>query len=328
MKKAVFTVIACSIAALVLTGVLVVGLTSDGFGIGALAKDDGNGARNAENKYEYTWDPAETPVSGLEVDWINGPVDLKVGSGGLIRITESSDEKIEKDDRLRLSSSDGTLKVKWNNSIIFFSLFHNEYKALTVEVPREIAESLEELKCENTAGTITASGFTAGEMEFSSASGGLELSGLQGEEGDFSTASGSISLDRAELSERLEVNTVSGSVSLSGMAAGEAVLSTVSGGISYRGSTEKLEANSVSAPVKAELEQCPESAAMNAVSGNLTLSVPENSGFEAEYSSVSGKFTSEFPVTEESGQALYASGKSKFSFHTTSGDMCVLKVEK
>ncbi len=325
-KQAVFTIVACSIAALLLIGVLAVGLSSDGFGIAELRRAGSEEARgDGSFAYEYTWDPSESEVHGLDVEWINGTVDVRVGSGSLIRIKETSAKALKEDEKLRLSSSGNVLKIKWEDRIINFSLFQNRYKNLTIEVPKEVAEALEEFHCSNTSGKIAAAGFTAEEMEVSTASGSVELSRLNGEELEISTASGSISLEDAEFTGKLSVNTASGSVELSGIKAEEASLNTVSGRVRYAGTAKKVNANSVSASVRLDLDVCPEEADLDSVSGGLTLVLPENAGFQAEYDSVSGKFSSGFPVTDKAGLAVYGSGKAKFSFSTTSGDM---KVEK
>jgi len=329
-KKAVFTLVACSIAALLLTGVLAVGLKEGGFGIGTLLDEaEGNFSDESGTRYEYTWDPVETETTGLDVEWINGTVDVLVGSGDVIRITEKSGKELGSNEKLEISRSGGVLKIKWNRELISFSIFQNKRKDLTVEVPKALAESMETLECSNTSGKITVSGFTAAAMEFSSTSGDLELSGLYGTEADISTTSGKISLDGMKLSEDLEVSSTSGTLALSNVQAGTVDVSTTSGSISYTGSADELEANTVSAAVRAELDNCPEKAEMSSVSGGLTLAIPENKGFEAEYNSISGSFKSDFAVTgadgAKSGRALYGDGGSDFSFSTTSGDMRILK---
>lgn len=330
-KKAVFTLVACSIAALLLTGVLAVGLSQNGFGIGALLEEAERGysSEDGGTRYEYTWDPAETETTGLDVEWINGTVDVTVGSGDVIRIIEKSGKELKSNEKLELSRSGGVLKIKWNHELISFSIFQNRRKDLTVEVPKALAESMEALKCSNTSGKITVSGFTAEELEFSSTSGDLELSGLSGTEADISTTSGKISLDGMKLSEDLDVSSTSGALVLSNVQAKETDLSTTSGSVSYAGSADELKASTVSASVRAELYNCPKKAEMSSVSGGLTLAIPENKGFEAEYNSVSGSFESDFAVTgasgAKSGHALYSGGESSFSFSTTSGDMRILK---
>lgn len=329
-KQAVFTLAACSIAALVLLGVLAVGLRSDGFGLGKLMKGEAGLSKEGNYKYEYSWDPEGSQVTGIDVEWINGTVELKVGSGKDIQIIETAGRNLDDGEKLELSSSDGTLKIKWKHQLISFALFQNHYKNLTVEVPKELAGSLEELTCANTSGKIDASGFTAEKQHFSSASGDIFLSDMKGDSLDISSTSGGLFLESGAFEEKLSASNTSGEMDFTGVKAGKADMSTVSGDISYSGAANEFNANSVSGGVRGTLSACPEKADLDSVSGSLALAVPENPGFEVEFSSVSGSFSSDFPVTGDtgkSGRALYSSGKSKLSFSTTSGSMEVRKAD-
>lgn len=325
-KQAIFTLVACSIAALLLTGVLVIGLQSDSFGIGALREENNHvHSEDGWHRYEYFWDPAETEVNALNVEWINGQVDLKVGKSDKIKITESSQRALKESEKLRLSSSGGELKIKWKDSLFHFSLFENSHKHLTVEVPREVAESLELLKCSTSPGDISAAGFTVEELELSTVSGEMDLQKLRGESGVISTTSGGVKGEGLTFSEKLQVNSTSGEMSFSKVTAQELSLNTVSGDISFQGDAGQIDANTVSAEVTCDLSACPEEADLDSVSGDLTLLLPENSGFQAEFDSVSGDFSSDFPVTESAGRMVYGTGGARLSFNTTSGGARVKK---
>lgn len=324
-KQAVFTIVACSVAALILSGVLAVGLSQDFFGLDALKREQETG-RTGDGRYVYetVWDPAEAEVTELDVEWINGRIDLKVG-GSVIKITESSGKTLDSGEKLKLAYSGGALKIKWEDRLINFSLFQNTYKDLTVEVPKEVAGNLQALTCANTSGEIQAAGFTAEEITFSTASGSMALTGLFGEEADISTTSGQVDLKDVVLSEGLHVSSTSGGLSLSGVQADSADLNSVSGEITYIGETDSLKASVVSARVKCDLSACPKEADLTSVSGSLTLAIPESSGFEAKCDSVSGSFSCGFPAADKGDRVVYGSGGARFSFSTTSGDVEIVK---
>ncbi len=329
-KQAIFTLVACSIAVLFLTGVLAVGLTDGNFGLANLR--GGYAYEETENgyRYEYSWNTEENELTGLDVDWINGRVELKIGTESHVKIEETANRALGDEEKLQLSSSGGTLRIKWDNKFLNFSIFENRYKDLVVELPRSLAGKLELLECSTTSGNISVKGLAAERAEVQSTSGDLELSGLKGKYGSFSTTSGKIGLEDSSFEESLSVSTVSGSCDLSGNKGGAVSLNTVSGSLDYQGSAATLDANSISAPVFAELSTCPEQAGLHSVSGGLTLAIPENTGFEVDYSSISGTFSSDFPVEGgmgNSGRALYAKGKADFSFSTTSGDMRIQRKE-
>lgn len=324
-KRAVFTIVTCSIAVLFLSSILFIGLKSDGFG---LFHPRGETPGEKKNEYTYTWDPREDGVDGLSVEWVSGSVNLKVGSGDVIRITERSSRALDEKEKLKLSSSGGTLKIVWSDRFLFFPFFQSGEKDLTVEVPKAVAEALEDLSCSTVSGTVSAAGLTAGDLDFSTTSGDMDLTALSGKNLDISTTSGVVECGEISLSERLSASSTSGSLRFRGCQADKTELNTVSGEVSYEGKAERVGASSVSAAIRAELENCPAEAEMDSVSGRLTLVIPENDGFETEYDSISGTFHSDFPVTGgsgKSGRALYAGGKASFEFSTTSGDMEILK---
>lgn len=324
-KQAVFTLVACSIAALFLMGVLAAGLA--GFEWNT-PQEEMAGAEKKGPTYEYTWNPQETEVTGLSVEWVNGDVELKVGTGDLIRITESCGRTLNEKEKLKLSSSGGNLKIEWSDSFFLFNLFQNGEKNLTVEVPKTVSEALEELSCSTTSGTVNAVGFTAEKLNLSTASGDMELSALSGKTGRISTTSGTVECQGLSFAETLSANSTSGPLRFLESWAEEVDLSTVSGDISYIGKTERISGSSVSASIRAELNSCPEESNMESVSGRLTLVIPQNKGFEVEYDSISGGFSSDFPINGgggSSGRALYAGGNASFHFSTTSGEMEVLK---
>lgn len=337
-KKTVFTIVFGSVTALLLTAVLVVGLSTDGFGIqSALQERDSAGTHLTKadgDTYEYTWDPVEDEITGLAIHWSAGMVDVKVGSGNLIKVTEQANRgDLSEDKRLQLSSSDGVLKIDWGEKklrFFDFSFFDRHRKDLTVELPRSLAGALSELSCSNVSGNISIGNCTAEECSISSTSGDLLLSSLRGTDLSASTTSGGISLLKVEMEGGIFAHTVSGELELSEVSAETAELETVSGDAQYEGRAGEFHGSSVSAGLRARLSNCPAVLEMNAVSGGLLLQIPENKGFYADYSSVSGSFTSEFPVTggmAKSGKALYGDGTADFSFSTTSGEIRIEKLK-
>ena len=331
-KKAILTIVAGSVTALVLTAVLVVGLSDDGFGIGDAKADFESGGTHLTavdgDTYQYTWDPSEDDTTGLSIHWSDGMVDVKVGTGGLIKITEQADKTdLTEPERLQLKASGGVLNIDWGEKklgFFDFSFFDKRRKDLTVELPRELAAQLSVLSVSNTSGDVTIGGCTAEECSVNSTSGNLQLTALKGTNLAVNTVSGEITLSDAVFTGGLSAHSVSGGMRLSGVTAETAHLETVSGEARYEGRAQEFYGESVSAGLNARLQNCPKTLDMNAVSGKLTLGIPENNGFYADYSSVSGSFFSEFPVTgglAKSGKALYGDGRCNFSFSTTSGDI-------
>ncbi len=326
MKKSfLFTMIAGGVSILFLICVLIVGIKSGGFGIGAFLNSEDSEQGKWQKEYTYTWDAEE--LEGVEISWLNGPVSVKTGKGAYVEISESVDQTLSEKEALSLSSSENVLQIKWNSDLIPLAIFQNREKALEVVVPEELAGKLRVLHCKNDSGRIAASGFTAESCRFSSVSGDLSLSDLSGESAEFSTVSGDLSFQEITMAESFEAATVSGVLQGEKFIAPESNFSTVSGKMALSGKTDTFLASSVSAPVFASLLKCPREASLESVSGKLSLSIPENDGFQATHSSVSGRFSSDFPLKQENREtAFYKGGKaSKLSFSTTSGKMELLK---
>lgn len=324
-KTALFTIMACSIAALLLIGILGYGLVTDGFGIfgtsNEYAQDMGN------NKYEYTWDAED--ITGLDIDWVSGKIDLEVaGESDTIRITEYSNKVLEEKERLKLSASGGTLKIKWNDEVFSFSLFNNKSKNLVIQVPKQVAEQLKKLDCSTTSGDLNVGAFHAGEIKIESVSGKINMPTLSGEKVKVSSVSGSIDMGNLTCKE-LNTSTTSGEIKATGIQAEVADIDSTSGEIDLTGSIEDVSASTISGAITVRSTVCPDKADFNSVSGSVKLQIPGDKGFTASYSSVSGSFSTDFAVTGESGKsgtAIYNKGGASFDFSTTSGSMKITEL--
>lgn len=327
-KKRIFTILACCIAVLFLLGVLRVGRASDWFGLKTLKWEAENPDRVGSGyRYGYRWDPEESTVTGLDVEWINGSIELRSSNSKVIRITERSySGDLKESKKLRLSSSGGVLHIRWSGEFLRLAILDNTRKDLIVDIPASIAQEMTSLKCANTSGRITATGFTADVLDFSSTAGSLELSELQGERLIASTASGDISALDVSASERLDISSTSGSIRVTGET-DFAVLDDTSGPVDYSGSARQINAHTVSGSVQMDLSICPEESFLDSVSGSVALLIPRDSGFQVVYDSVSGSFASDFPLnggSARSDRLRHGSGEAKLEFATTSGEMSLL----
>ena len=323
MKKSkIFTIVACGAVALVLTCVLIVGLGSDGL----ISDPKTLGPRNNSQSYEV--DPADTPVSSIEIIWQDGPVTFGESSDEKIHITESSHKKIDDGDKLELSVKSKTLSLRWDGKWYrrWFTLgLGLRDKALEILLPKSILENLQSLEVSNTSGDITIGSAVSEELEVSSVSGRLMLNSCTAAENAYiSTVSGDISLKDLSCAEKMDISTVSGAMEISGIDADHMVLNSVSGATEFRGHAGILKANSVSGDITAALDSCPPDVNLDTVSGRLTLVLPRSSEFTADYDTLSGDFDTDFPAAKDGSQVKVGSGSAKISLNTTSGSMEIL----
>ena len=222
---------------------------------------------------------------------------------------------------LSLSFSGGALEIAWDGGLLPLGGLQNWQKRLVVEIPQNIASQLDEFSCGNTQGDIKVNGFTAETARVSSLSGDVDLAGFNGVKVNASTVSGAIHWQGGSAQE-VDVETNSGPVSLSDVTAQDCRLKTVTGRVDFAGSSALAFAvEAVSGDVSTRLGACPQEADLRSAAGDITVNLEENSGFAAEYASVSGRFSSDFTGAGEKGRLLYGSGGPKLTLATTWGDI-------
>lgn len=272
-----------------------------------------------ENKYQV---PVNGPVERLRIEWVNGPLELRTWDGETIRVAEYASRPLEDNEHMEVQEENGCLWIRWNREKNFRSKMFLQ-KHLVVELPKNTV--LEEVKVNNVTGGSFISGLRGNIMRLKTVSGSMECTNLQGEVLRVEGVSGSLLL-RGVAARELKVSGTSGKVSLEGFAAQSLHAETVSGGITALGNGEEMHMNTVSGGIKLQVDQFPKQLKLNTVSGRLEAILPEGeTGFTVEYSSVSGGFFTEFPLTGEmgkrKGKAVYQQGGAKLRLDTVSGRM-------
>ena len=323
-KSQIFTITACGVAAVLLTGVLAAGLS--GAGPNPL---EAKGPRTYSNTKDINLD--EDEMSSLEVKWLDGPVTVGLSLDGQVHVTERSYKALGQGDQMEVSLSAGKLSVRWDGKwfrrLITLGWFGQLNKELEVLLPRDVAENMEGIQVENTSDSLSVADCGAEKLGVSSVSGTVTIKECTADRLEANTVSGDVILERTQGTEKLTAGTTSGAVNITGGHTQELEISTVSGGCVYEGAAEKLHVSTVSGAMRVSAANCPEEAHMEAVSGDLRLELPENGGFTAEYSSVSGEFVSDFALVKDSaGKVRYGSGGAQIRMSTTSGQMAVERI--
>lgn len=257
-------------------------------------------------RYEYTVDTAG--VENLEISWVSGPVEVRAWDGDRVRITEYARAPLAEGRRLQLQMTGGTVTVRWAQELVVFGVWLYS-KHLIVELPRALAAGLGRIKCANVSGKTYLSGLCAQAVDVSSTSGLVTLGGVT--------------------ARSLSAKSISGAVRVQDFAAQTAQFITTSGAVEAWGSAEELQLKSISGGLRLTLGQCPGKAALATTSGGIALTLPDEMGFTAKFSSVSGRFSSEFQVEGElggkQGRAVHGDGYAKLKLNTISGNMKLLK---
>lgn len=130
--------------------------------------------------------------------------------------------------------------------------------------------------------------------------------------------------------DKIKLENVSGVCDFQNCSSEKVTLNTVSGNLRYSGTLQALSCDSVSAECRAELNNCPDEIDMEAVSGNLTLVLPEDCGFTAKLDTASGSCHSSFETTVSehdghSGKYVYGDGSCQIHMEGVSGHVYIEK---
>ena len=316
MKSALITrIVVLSLTAVFLVGALIYGLGT-GFGLKMFIKKDFVYTKT----YEYTQEIED--LDSLDIAWLAGDVELKYYDGANIKITEMSTVELNNDEILRLEVDGNVLKVKWNDGNKFLGwMFSMLGKKLTVEIPRGMY--LEEVAVNSASSNIAADGITAKAVKLQSTSGGIKANSVISEELALKSTSGGITANMAQANV-LSASTVSGSISLADTVGIDSKVSSTSGAIEYKGSFKNLAAKSVSGRIDAMTLALVEKVKLEAVSGSVNLTVPEDVEAKVKFGSVSGSFSSTLQNTlkwSKSGEFDVGSSQNEITLSTTSGSI-------
>jgi len=290
-------------------------------------------------------------VDSLNVDWVSGDVTIKPHGGNDIMITEFAQRALRDEEKLRFNISGDTLNIKFReNGYIGIS----PQKKLEVLIPSRLCESMNAFAVDSASGRLYINDIKADRVRTESVSGSIHLENISARAFDVISASGSITITAAQAGD-LKIDSVSGSVKLSDSAAGtlnceaasgsitvsgvfdDAKLETVSGRIAFdnsattsvlrantasgsldlSGSFDKADVESVSGSVSIKSAVVPATIKVETASGGITVAIPDEGAVSVRHSTMSGRFSSDIPVTMQGRDA-------QFDLSTVSGSIKIV----
>ena len=169
-------IIASIVAGVLIVGAIVLGVLNGLVGDGAWSfgwKD----YRYDEKGYEIgSGSILSDNVTRIDVDWIDGEVQIVTCEDRYLSLTESADEDLPESAELRWRvDENGTLSVKYRKSSWFFGIgTSNRNKTLILRVPERLLPQLESVSVDVNTSDVTVSGLCASSFSFASKSGNLE----------------------------------------------------------------------------------------------------------------------------------------------------------
>ena len=283
----------------------------------------------------------EGGVKHLDIDWVDGAVNLAYHAGDTVEISETAPKPISEGDALRWWLDGDTLRIRYAKSGKL--MFHGLRKALTVTLPEGTA--LGEVDVEATSADVNIPRTRAERAAFGMTSGNLTAA-LEGAKAvSASNTSGDIALDQVGASEDVRLSTTSGDIraaladvgaltisSTSGNVqarfaeAGSVTLSSTSGTVSMDGeAVKRANLDTTSGDIAACLGAF-DALSLDTTSGNVTAALPAEPGYRAGISTTSGRVDYTVPLTRDGGDYTCGDGSGSLRIHATSGNVMIADV--
>ena len=123
----------------------------------------------------------------------------------------------------------------------------------------------------------------------------------------------------------LELDSASGIAIFEDCTIGELDIDTASGDVTYSGTLDTLEFDAMSAKFTAVFTATPSRMALDSMSGDVDITLPESCGFTATIDAMSSDFSSDFEVTKKNNQYIYGDGSCRIALSAMSGDVNIRK---
>lgn len=132
-----------------------------------------------------------------------------------------------------------------------------------------------------------------------------------------------IELPQSLLLDEADIDVVAAGLTMDSVNVKKIDLDTVSGDVVVKSSTvEDFDIDSVSGSVNLITSKCPAKGEFDSMSGSINFQLPQDSGYEMEFKTVSGDFNSDEFSTKENGNIYtVGDGKAKYKVNTVSGNV-------
>ena len=289
-RNAIARIIIWSLVSVLLTSLLVVGISSSPSSF--FTGDWSSGIIGVTYKNSALYNVGGGTVTdefhSIKVNWTNGKINIEAYDGEDTVISET--EVAEKENKLRWRVEDGVLKIQQMAAGMRFGLKQTPKKTLTVKIPSNVAEGLKAVTSDSVSAEVTITGISA--------------------------------------SDKIEIDTVSGGANLKNIKTEKLDIDTVSGSIKAAGEFTELESDSVSGDVTISTATPLKKLDCDSTSGNISLTIPKDSGFTLKADTVSGDISCGLPtVSESKNRRVCGNGSADFETDTVSGDLIITSAE-
>lgn len=227
-------------------------------------------------------------ISELEIEWVAG--DILIQPGNTDQITVREDGVSDSKYAMLLQQRGEKLKIAFCEE--------NAANIIGFGSTNELVKDL----------TITVPvDWVCESLDIDCASATLEVNDMTIREVDFDGASGTCEFENCTV-EEMDIDTASGDVK-------------------FIGSLDTLDYDAASASVYAVLSNVPRRLAMDSMSGDLDITLPDGAGFSLALNGMSTDFESDFDTTMKNGNYVCGDGSCRINVDAMSGDVVIRKGE-
>lgn len=224
-------------------------------------------------------------VSSIHIEWASG--NIRILPGDVDKITFAESEVNKENHRMVWRISGNKLNLQFSKDGVFFTPF-----GTNVTISKDLVITVpRSWKCN--------------ELSLDVASANVEITDLSITEVDFDGASGECDFRNCAV-DQLSVDTASGN-------------------IRFYGSLNKLDCDAASADCEIAVTNIPSRIELDSASGDLELTLPEDTGFRVSFSTLSGDFDSEFPTSMSGGDYICGDGRCRIEMDAMSGNVTIRK---
>ena len=245
-------------------------------------------------------------VHSLQLDWKAGDILVRRSEDGNVKIVQLGVKNTPENQFFRAAANNGVLTISEGPSRAGLRIGPFSYSIgsdLELYLPEKVYESV---RLTGSNGDVFLESLDASSLKISTSSGEISLSGSV---------------------QKLDLSSNSGDILCHDLQAEQITCRTTSGDMDFSGELKEIDAVSTSGELSFYTSRMVSGASLRSTSGDVTLSLPENDGFDARFSTTSGDLHCDFsgPFREGSQDFQYQGGGPQITVQTTIGDAALLR---
>lgn len=242
-------------------------------------------------------------IGNININWLHGEVSIYEYDGEDIKFYETSSTAADDELKMHYYIEGENLSIQYCASGTENNKLNNLTKELIIQVPHEYNIADINVK---TLSSVDVEEISAGKINMNLVSGNADFFRVK--------------------ADTIYVNTVGGKVISSETKVSSFCTNSVGGKIDIEGNFDSVKCDSVSGKIMVSSGAEVKKINASSVSGEVVVYLPENiGGFKSENESVSGGVESDFPVIYNKKSMTYGDGSADFNLSTVSGSIKILK---